>query len=429
MDLVALKKRMADCPCGRKHDFDLEALEVGHGNINRVGDILIKYGFPKKILFVADRNSFSVTSGMIEKLISQGFTVEARIYDDMKVARMEEVEEIRKMCEKAEGVLSVGTGSVNDICRYGAYLADKPLAIFATAPSMDGFASDSAPIIKDGFKISYQCRQPKIIIADSAILAAAPNELKAAGFGDMIAKYIAIADWRIAALVHGDYYCERVAGLVREATQKIVALADKINSSSEEAVEAVMEALALTGIAMQLVKLSRPASGTEHIISHFWECKKLEKGLISDYHGKKVGVATLIVADVYHKAAKLRNVKAHKEKADWDKIYAAYGPSLSVEVKNFNTPSIVDEIEPDVITDNWETICKIIEEEIPPVSKLIEYYNIAGAATTAEQIAVDRQLFDDGLEFHPYMRRRITLARIMPMLDLDFKDLYYSDKK
>ena len=176
MDLQAIQKRMENCPCGVKHECDLKGLEVGHGNLFKTGEILKKYNFPTHILMVADKNSFLVTSGLAESLLKEGFLVQMRVYDDTKVALNETAMEIKKMCEGVDGVLSVGTGSVNDICRYGAYLAGKPLAIFATAPSMDGFASDSAPIIIDGFKISCQCRQPVVIIADTVILAAAPAE-------------------------------------------------------------------------------------------------------------------------------------------------------------------------------------------------------------------------------------------------------------
>ena len=154
MDLVALQKRMSDCPCGKTHVCDLKALEVAHGNLAKTGEILKKYNFPTHILLVADKNSFMVTSGLTESLLGEGFLVQVRVYDDMKIARMEEVEEIKALCANVDGVLSVGTGSVNDICRYGSFLAGKPLAIFATAPSMDGFASDSAPIIINGFKIT-----------------------------------------------------------------------------------------------------------------------------------------------------------------------------------------------------------------------------------------------------------------------------------
>ena len=97
MDLVALQKRMSDCPCGKTHVCDLKALEVAHGNLAKTGEILKKYNFPTHILLVADKNSFMVTSGLTESLLGEGFLVQVRVYDDMKIARMEEVEEIKAL--------------------------------------------------------------------------------------------------------------------------------------------------------------------------------------------------------------------------------------------------------------------------------------------------------------------------------------------
>ncbi len=425
MDLDALRKEFAGCECGHKHDFDLEVLEVAHGNLDRVAEILSAHAFPKKILMVADVNSFRVTKGLYEQLLAAGYTVELRVYDSMKVADMREVEELERELERVDGCLSVGTGSVNDICRLSSYRKNKQFAIFATAPSMDGFASDSAPITYNNFKTSHPCRQPRIIIADTKILAEAPTELKAAGFGDVMAKYIAIADWRVAALLHGDYYCERVAALVRRALDRMASLAAKVPDHDEEAAAAIMETLVLTGIAMQLAKCTRPASGTEHIISHYWECKKLTHGVISDYHGKKVGVATLVVADIYHKLTKIDKVNAHPEHIDWDDVKEHYGPELTPDMMKLNTPdTIVDEIDPRLVTEKWDEIRQIIKDEIPPVERLRELFALAHAATTPEEIAVSPDLFRDGIRYHIFMRRRVTIMRVLPMADIDPLDVY-----
>ena len=130
MDLEALRRKMENCPCGVKHECELKALEVAHGNLGKTGDILKKYAFPTHILMVADKNSFTVTSGLAENLLAGGFSVQLRVYDDTKVATMEAVNEIKAMLKGVDGVLSVGTGSINDICRYAAFLAEKPMAIF-----------------------------------------------------------------------------------------------------------------------------------------------------------------------------------------------------------------------------------------------------------------------------------------------------------
>ena len=427
MDLVALKKSVENCPCGKEHRFDLKALEVDSGNLNRVGAILHANGFPKRVLVVADNNSMGVSKGIIENLLESGFTVEMRVYDDMKEARMEEVDELRVLLRRVDGILSVGSGSCNDICRYSTFLENKAFAIFATAPSMDGFASDGAPILKNGFKISYQCHQPSIIIADTKILAKAPKVLKQAGFGDMMAKFIAMADWRIANLVHGDYICPKVMQLVRQALAEIVELAPYVSLDDERAVKAIMESLVLSGLCMQFTNTSRPASGAEHVVSHYWECKKLERGEFADYHGKKVGVSTLMIAKIYHKVAEIESVKACKENLDWEEIKRAYGPNLTPEMLSLNTPTITEEIDPSVITEKWQEIRRAIKEEIPSVEELEKLYAQAGATTSIEDIKVDKKLCDDGLKFHPFMRKRVNLTRLLPMLGLDILDLYYND--
>ena len=423
MDLKKIVAEFADCPCGLKHNIDLEGLEVGHGMLARVAGILRKFSFPDRILMVADVNSFRVTKGLYEQLLDAGFTVELRVYEDTRVADMSAVEEVQGLLRRVDGCLSVGTGSVNDICRLAAFRENKQFAIFATAPSMDGFASDSAPITSGNFKTTHPCRQPRIIIADTKILAESPVMLKAAGFGDVVAKYIGIADWRVANLLHGDYYCEHVAQFVRNAVAKMVALADRITCADEEAAAAILEALVLTGCAMQLAKCTRPASGTEHIISHYWECKKLQHGVISDFHGKKVGVATLIVAKAYHNLTRIRSVKAHPEHIDWEDVKAHYGEGLTEDMMKLNLPdTIVDEIDPALLEAKWSEIVQIIKDEIPEPEELIRLYKLAHAATTGEEIAVSPQLYADGIKYHPFMRRRVTIARILPMIDLDLAE-------
>lgn len=426
MDLEKLRKSMENCPCGKAHPFDLKGLEVESGNLDRVATLLDKYAFPKNIMVVTDKNALKASDGVLEVLERGGYKLKLKVYDDMKEARMSEVDELRELMQDVDGVLSVGSGSCNDICRYSTYLEKKAFAIFATAPSMDGFASNSAPILKDGFKITYFCHQPSVIIADTKILAKAPVELKRAGFGDMMAKYIAMADWRIATLVYGEHYCAKVADLVRDALKQIADLAPYVSCDDENAVKAIMEALALTGIAMQCTGTSRPASGAEHVVSHFWECKKIEKGLFADYHGKKVGVATLMIAEIYHKVANMENVVARKENVDWEEVKRVYGPNLISDVMKLNSPTITEEIDPETINKNWSEIVRAIKEEIPPIEKLKELYALAGAYTTIEDVAVSEQLRDDGLKYHAFMRKRVNLTRLMPMLGLDIVQVYKS---
>jgi glycerol-1-phosphate dehydrogenase [NAD(P)+] len=167
---------------------------------------------------------------------------------------------------------------------------------------------------------------------------------------------------------------------------------------------------------MSFVKNSRPASGTEHIVSHFWECKKLLEGKLSDFHGKKVGVATLLIMKDYQKLLQKDTVKAHKEVVDWDDVYAHYG-ALKDEVVKLNTPdTITDAINPKDIEDKWEQIKEIIRS-VPTYEQMLDAMRRAGCATTCSEIGVTSELEKEGLKYHPFMRRRMSLRRLTNMID------------
>ena len=412
-DLKKLKEEFADCDCGFPHELTIKDVVIESGAVSKVGKILTRNGFGKKILLVADENTLKAAAGIEESL--KGFDVEKRIYGNLREATLKESDAIAEMMENKDGVLAVGTGSVHDISRYAAAKTDKPLCLFATAPSMDGFASYSAPLTDGNFKITYPAKSPEVIIADTKILAASPVVLKSAGFGDMVGKYVGLIDWQVSALLTGEYYCKKVAELTRRATDDIMALADRITAKDEESAKAVFEGLLLTGIGMSFTKTSRPASGTEHILSHFWECKKLLNGELSDFHGRKVGVATLLIMDLYGKLYEMKTVKCDREVNDWEDILSAYG-DLKGEVIKLNTPdTITDGIDPRDVEKKWGEIRKIIAG-VPTEKEIRAAMIKAGCPTTCEEIGVSKELKEEGLKYHPYMRRRLSLRRISNMI-------------
>ena len=417
MELQTLPESLKNCPCGRTHTVDVEQVAIGRGLLCETAELLRRHRFAKRLLVVADRNTLAASDGIVDVLKTGGFSIHTYIYDDLRTADQTEVDRVLSLLSDADGVLSVGTGSLNDICRRAAFLADKPFAIFATAPSMDGFASDTAPITENNFKRSLPARQPRLIVADTDILAAAPGALKAAGYGDMIAKYSAMADWRISHLITGEYYCAQIAALTRDAVQRMVRLTDRVQENDPQTAGTIFEALVLTGIAMKMCGSSRAASGAEHVVSHFWESKKLESGQLSDFHGKKVGVASLMIARMYHDLCRTADpARFGADETDWTRIYDVYGKNFEREVRRLNTPTVTEETSVAVLRENWEQICGIVREEIPTPDVLRGLLLRAGAATTYQEIGITQDLCLDGLQFHAYMRHRMLLSRLVPML-------------
>lgn len=414
MDFQKLISDYHGCACGEEHSCDIHEIAIGSGITPQTGEILRRNGFGKRLLVMADRDTLAAADGVLESLA--GFTLTKRIYDTLRVATMEDVEAVETLLADVDGVLAVGTGSIHDPCRLACARKEKPLALFATAPSMDGFASYSAPIVGGNFKITYPAKCPEVIIADTKILAKSPAQLKSAGFGDMMAKYIALIDWQVSHLLTGESYCERVARLTRDATDRIAAMANKVTLDDEETAGAIFESLLMTGIAMSFTKTSRPGSGTEHILAHYWECMELLEGKTPNFHGEDVGVATLIILKYYERLAALGAVHAQKERCDWDEIYRVYG-ALAPDVRKLNTPdTITDGIDPRDIERFWPEICRIVHS-VPSYETVKSLMEKAGCKTNIAQIGKDALFVQTSFRYHPYMRRRLSLKRVSHMID------------
>ncbi|MEA4833181.1 MAG: sn-glycerol-1-phosphate dehydrogenase [Oscillospiraceae bacterium] len=422
MDIKEILYSFEKCRCGRKHDISAPVIICGSGISGDTGCIIAEHTLFKKILLVADKNTISVSEEAVFSLCVSGFVVQKYIYDNLRVADIGEVEKIESICGDSDIILSIGTGSLNDICRLAAFRQNKYFIIFATAPSMDGFASDTAPITCHGFKLSYQAKQPELIIADTRILSASPAVLKGAGFGDMIAKYIAVADWRISNLLTNEYLCPDILNLTKTAADKIASLAPVIQNVDEAASGEVLNALIMTGVAMKLSGNSRPASGAEHIISHFWESKKLDAGEISDFHGRKVAVGTLLTAKAYYSLLKIDKIKPKKENIECNMLKKVYGERLYPDVEKMNFPdsiNIVSNFDLDGFASKWDYIKNIIRDSIPEPAEIEKMLITAGAPTRPDQIGVSDELCIQGLRYHMYMRKRITLMRLMPLIGAD----------
>lgn len=418
MNIKNIEADLQGCDCGRAHHTNIRAVEIGSGITQNTGEILAKNGFPKNLLLVADQNTLGAGEGVIESLLASGFNIKQHVYENLRTAEMEQVEVLEKLCNNTDGIFSVGSGSLNDICRLAAHRQNKAFAIYATAPSMDGFASNSAPITKNNFKYSYPAAQPSVIIADTKVLAAAPAQLKSAGFGDMVGKYIGLADWRISHLLSGEYYCPKIAALAEQAVAKIAALADKVTENDEESAAAIMESLVLTGLCMGFANSVRPASGAEHVLSHFWEIKKLQQGLLSDYHGKKVGVATVLMNKLYREMIQSVDIDPVTEAIDWDAVKRIYGEGLAEDMVKANSPTVTQGITPEQLKTNWSEIRQIVNETLPENEELSKLMKAAGAPISVSEIGVSDELCALGLEYSAFMRYRLTLLRLRPMLGL-----------
>jgi glycerol dehydrogenase-like iron-containing ADH family enzyme len=158
-------------------------------------------------------------------------------------------------------------------------------------------------------------------------------------------------------------------------------------------------------------------------VSHYLECYKLARGIWPEFHGKKVGVITVLLNRAYRNIAeRVLEVDPVADPTDWELVYSKYDSCMIDDVKRVNTPTITDKVDPEKLKALWPEIRKIIFETLPTDEKLMSLMKAAGAATTPEEVHVGEELLADALRFHPYMRYRLLITRLMPMLGLDIMD-------
>lgn len=292
-----------DCSCGQHHKMNIQKLIMGKGVLPQICDIAepFKEG---PILMVSDNHTYEAAAGKVLDMLKQKqFPVKSLVLDSGDGILIPDEGVVGKVLLNVEPntklLIGVGSGTINDTVKYISARTKIPYVIVCTAPSMDGYVADGAPLILDGKKISFVATLPYGVLGDTEIMKNAPQRLIQAGFGDVLGKLTALADWSLAKKLNGDYYCQTCVSLVQKALEKVIANVDGLAKREDDAILYLIEALNLTGVAMGLIGISRPASGAEHMLSHFWEMDFIAKGKFPELHGIKVGIATPIVAEIF----------------------------------------------------------------------------------------------------------------------------------
>lgn len=391
------------CICGKNHISALDMLISGAGVLAQLPDLLMRYT-AKKPFILADRNTFAAAGGRVCDILTQaGFSYVSYIFSDEHLEPDERAvgAAVMHFDNSCDLIIGIGSGVINDIGKILSCVSNRRYIIVGTAPSMDGYASATSSMAMDGLKVSLNSRCPDAIIGDTDILKNAPMHMLQAGLGDMLAKYVSLAEWRIAHLITGEYYCERVAALVRNALDVCVKNAGGLLHRDEAAVQAVFDGLITGGVAMAYAGVSRPASGVEHYFSHVWDMRALEFGTPAELHGIQCAIGTLAAVRLYEK---LRTMTPDAEKActyieafDYEawatQLRAFLGKSaetmIALEKKEGKYRKDTHAVRFARIQKCWPEILRILDEELPSSEALSQLLLRLGMPEDASVIGVD----------------------------------------
>lgn len=285
---------------------DTRHLRIGTGILNDVGKVFEQAFGQQPAVVVADDNTFAVAGKAVyERLRSSGRMVEEPIVFPGTPPLYASFENVLALEEKLHTMsavpIVVGSGTLNDITKLASYRAGRHYMCVGTAASMDGYTAFGAAITKDGFKQTMSCPAPRALLADLDILVTAPAQMNSTGYGDLLGKVTAGADWILADALEIELIEKKAWSLVQDSLRDWTGKPQELHAGNRQAIENLFEGLIMSGIAMQISASSRPASGSEHRFSHLWEMQALAQGHEPVPHGFKVGVGTLAAAALYER--------------------------------------------------------------------------------------------------------------------------------
>jgi len=285
-----------ECKCGKTHTCDIEYVYIESGAISRFAEICTKYN---SILLVADENTYGAAGEKVEKALD-GKKLSKVVFTGKTVLIPDEkaIETVEASLSGVDLIIGIGSGVIQDLCKYVSHFNKIPYMVAATAPSMDGYASDGAAMILKGMKETVKAGLPRAIVADVDVLRNAPMEMIKAGYGDIIGKYSALNDWKLSRVVNDEYFCDYIYDTTYQMIVNTLDTAKGLLKRDAESIKALAEALMIVGIMMSFAGSSRPASGSEHHLSHFFEIVGIVEDKPYFAHGIDVVYSTVVTAQI-----------------------------------------------------------------------------------------------------------------------------------
>ncbi len=414
------------CPCGKKHDVAIDQILIGSGVIREIPELVQCSGAVRPFL-LADVNTFAAAGRAVcDALQAQGIAYSQYIFPQTALEPDEQAvgAAVMHFDPKCDMIIAVGSGVINDIGKILSNISGRKYIIVATAPSMDGYASATSSVTMDGLKISLNSRCADVIVGDIDILKQAPMHMLKSGLGDILAKYVSIAEWRMAHLITGEYYCEAVAQLIRGAVKKCADNAGGLLKREEKAVRAVFEGLVIGGVAMAYAGVSRPASGVEHYFSHVWDMRGQQFGTRVDLHGIQCAMGTAAAAKLYDAVRTLRpdeeKARAFVEAFDYGAwqaelqafLGAAADAMIALEEKEGKYDKAAHAARFARIAAHWDELLQILQEELPGYREILNIMNTIGIDVDLNTLDVDSTCARQTFRATKDIRDKYVLSRL-----------------
>lgn len=405
---------------------DTKAIEMGRGAVAKTAEVFKKYFPGQKAVVVVDCNTYKVAGEKVVGLLKDaGVSTELYMIPDEKFhAEWKYIEMVDEALDKTGAIaVSVGSGTINDLCKLASHHHKQPYLSVATAASVDGYASFGASITYKGLKQTFDCPAPLAIVADTEIIAKAPAKMTAAGYADLAAKIPCGAEWMIADLFGTEPIIEPAWHVLQDCLDEMLSNPKGVAAGDPDAIGLLFEGLTLSGIAMQAARSSRPASCSDHLFSHYLDMTGHRHNGELQSHGFQVAIGTLVMCAFFDEFLKMDLTKIdvdacvaawptkEQEEARAREIFKNFvDPELgvrSIDVKYGDAAAVREQLTK--VKEQWPELKKKYRAQVYPYAKMKELFKIVGAPSDPSDIGVTFAQLRDLIPYVQLMRHRINL--------------------
>ncbi|MCX7919192.1 MAG: iron-containing alcohol dehydrogenase [bacterium] len=404
--------------CHQLHTIPTKRITAKPNAINGISEFIHSL-FPtaKNLVVLCDTITYGIAGKECETRLKRRYQVSTLIlapqHYSTVYADSHYFPRIRRIATSADGIVTVGTGSITDMGKYIGTELNIPVISVPTAPSMNAYTSGVSAFIDRGIKRTVPVSPALGVLIDTDLITTAPLDLIQAGFADTLAKAFANADWQISSILTGESFCLLPSKLFTAVEKHYKTQGDKLLQRDKKTILALMDALNLGGFSMVIAGKSAPASGGEHLISHFLDMEAhRRKQDVFAYHGLQVGIGVIQSARLYEQLKKIKSPQHNT--IDYDRTIAQlFGSNTNRinQIFKYKLPYLKH------IQSRWEQLSPIFAK-LPSSKEIIHYLKKAKCPTTFAEIGVDKPLAIRTIVSARYIRDRITVFDIADELGI-----------
>ena len=242
------------------------------------------------------------------------------------------------------------------------------------------------------------------------------------------------ADWILADAIGAEAIHREAWDFVQGPLRDSLSNPEGAASGDIAETEKLCSGLVMSGFAMQAMNSSRPASGTEHQFSHYWDMEDLCYNGLPVSHGFKVGIGTLASTAIIEFLLEQDLTKLDVEatvakwwptfealKATFPQVYgdrpAHIARAESEMALKYPTPEALRK-ELTFLKANWTNLRAKMAAQIMSFGEVREALKTVGAPYEPEMIGVSRAKFRETFSGIPYMRNRYFSLDLVSRLGL-----------